>query len=363
MTSRGAAGKRAASPAPIDAPLHGLAASWARRALAAGVFLIAAAVVYRAMNLPAASPVEDSKVWQIDAGDEITLIAPRSGHVLGFQGPVGKGVALRFDRAAPTASTAAGLQALGIPVPAAGGPVQWITHDGGQSRAMADVSLQPTGPHPAVVVQLTGGDGVAEVSLAGQDARLVVAMSGAKVGDASPAADVTIGAKAFGVDAGGAFPIEVAAAPGAPVTLRYAMGAEGAAFRWGEPLNQNQHLSVLELAGVRLRRPGEADRLYACGAQPGAVAWRSTDVGRLPCEPTLRLRSLDLSPDGGRLAVTGSGYLVAAGEPVTLTWKRAADNPLISGMAGAIFAALVAWTIRMVLGGAPPAGKRRKGSA
>jgi hypothetical protein len=328
---------------------------WARRAVASAVFVLAAAIVYWAMNLPAASPVEDSKAWSIESGDEIVLIGPKSGEAMAFQGPVGKGVGVRFAQAALTPATASGLQALGIAAPSAPGPLQWITHDGGASRAMVDVRLTPAGPHPALSVRLTGGQGVAEVALAGRDANLVVAMSGAAVDRVSPTADVTVGQASFGVDAGGAFPLEVAVAPGSALTLRYAEGAQGAAFRWGRPPDPNEHLSILELAGVRLRRPGEADRLYACGAAPGAVAWRQTDVAKIACSPTLRLRGLDLSPDGGRLAISGSAYVVAAGEAVTLTWKRATENPLVSGLLGAAYAGVVGWTIRMLLG-KPAAG-------
>ena len=150
------------------------------------------------------------------------------------------------------------------------------------------------------------------------------------VGQGAPHRSVTIGAQAFGVDAAGAFPIEVDTAPGALFTLRFAQAAAGgAALDWGGLLNQMQRMSVLDLAGVRVQRPGEADRIYVCGASPGAVAWRTTDVERLPCQRTLRLKRLTLSPDGGQAGRHGLWLRRGRGKPRVLSWKTWAENPLI----------------------------------
>ncbi len=328
------------------------ASPWARRGLAVAVFVAAAAIVWRAMSLPAASAVEDATGWTIDAGDELTLIGPKPGQVLGFQGPVGKDVGLRFAGAALTDQTRQGLQALGVAIPQQAAPLQWVTHAGGGSRAMVDIRLQPAGPKPALVLQTTGGDGVAELAFSAQDARLTVAMSGAKVGEDSPPADVTIGGQAFRVRGGGAFPIEVEVPVGSSFTLRFAqVAADGAAFRWGVQPDPNRRLSVLELTGVRLRRPGETDRLYVCGAEPGAIAWRAMDVARLACRPTLRLFGLDLSRSSAGLTVTGTGYVSVKGKPEVFSWKAVHDNPLVGGLAGAVYSAFVLWTMRWLLGG------------
>ena len=79
--------------------------------------------------------------------------------MLTVQGPAGKGVDVRFDNAALTPSSATGLQAMGIAVNGKPSNVQWITHDGGVTRATVSVDLLASGPRPALIVQLTSGNG------------------------------------------------------------------------------------------------------------------------------------------------------------------------------------------------------------
>ena len=110
---------------------------WLRRGLALAVGVIAAAIVYWVMNLPAASPVDDAKNWTLDAGDQVSLLGPTTGHVLTVQGPAGKGVGVRFANAALTPSSAAGLQAIGVAVNGQPSNVQWITEDGGVTYNVA----------------------------------------------------------------------------------------------------------------------------------------------------------------------------------------------------------------------------------
>ena len=327
---------------------------WARRASAAVVFLAAAAIVWRAMSLPAAQPLSASKSWKINAGDTVTLIGPGPGRMLSFEGAVGKGVGVRFAQASLSPDTADGLAALGVPpLPAQPTTVQWITHDGGDSRGTVAIDLAPAGPHPALAVQLTSGDGVAEVAFRGQDARLRVTMAGPLVGPKTPDADVLVGAAPLKIGQG-AFPIAVDVAPGQLFTLRFAQsGAGGARFDWGQVANALQQLTILNLAGVWVQRPGEVDPIYACGSHPGAVALASTDIRKLACEPSLRLQGLDLAPEGGRFKIVGSAFTIEKGQSGTLSWTPFTQNPLISGLVGAVYAAIVGWTIRMLL--APPA--------
>lgn len=332
--------------------------AWLRRAAAVLVFVAAAAIVYRAMSLPVASPVSGSQSWTINAGDQVTLLGPSPGPVLSFRGPVGKGVGLRYAQASLTSDTMDALTAFGIQPGAQPAAVQWITHDGGDSRAAVSMDLQPTGPHPALIVQLTSGDGVAEVGFRTQDARLRVSMSGPLAGPGTPDADVLVGTTPIKLQQA-VFPIGVEVAPGAPFTLRFAQSAAGQAhFDWGQLVNPLTRITVLNLAGVRVQRPGETDPIYACGSSPKAVAWRSTDVTRLGCQRNLRLQGLDLAPEGGSFKIVGSAFLVQNGEPVTLSWKKALANPLVSGLTGAIYAGLVGWTIKMLLGA--PAGRAAK---
>jgi hypothetical protein len=344
-------------------------ASWGRRVAAAGVFIAAAAAIYWATHLPVAMPVEDAKGWQVASGDEITLIEPRTASLLTFQSPVGKGVTLRLAKASLSTDTANGLGALGVSTPAGPVAVQWITRNGGGGRAMIEFNLRPTGPHPALVVKMTGGDGIVGLAFSGRDARLAVSMSGALVDNSAPDAQVSVGGEDFTVT-GGAFPFELDVPAGAPVSLSYAQTESARpVFRWGVRLDPEQHFSDLPLAAVRLRREGEADRLDACGAPPKAfVAWRSLDVTHLSCAQTLRLKSLDLSPDGAAVRVNGQGFVAENGRAHVLSWKEVSANPLISGLAGAGFASFVTWTIHTVLGkpkkaASAPAPKRRRRAA
>jgi hypothetical protein len=333
---------------------------WLRRGLALAVGVIAAAMVYWVMNLPAASPVDDAKNWTLDAGDQVSLLGPTTGHVLTVQGPAGKGVGVRFANAALTPSSAAGLQAIGVAVNGQPSNVQWITEDGGVSRATVSLDLQPAGPRPALVVQLTSGDGVAELSFKGQDARLRVLLSGALVGTGTPPAEVTVGGQAFAIESGGALPIEVDAPPGAPFTVRFSQAAAGDAhLDWGGLLNTMQRMTVLDLTGVRVQRSDGSERVYACGAGPHDVAWRTMDVERLACQRTLRLQRLDLSPNGGDLDVIGSGFVIENGVSRVLSWSKAKDNPVLSGLAAAAFAGLTGWIVKMLLGQSATAPLRR----
>jgi hypothetical protein len=327
------------------------ARTWARRAAALAVLIAAAAIAWWGMRLPLAAPVSGSQSWTINAGDQVTLIDPSPGRVLSFAGAVGKGVGVRFARATLSPDTADGLAALGVPPfsPQAQ-PVQWITHDGGDSRASVAVDLERAGPHPALVVQLTSGDGVAEVAFRAQDAKLRVTMAGPLVGPATPDADVVVGSSPIKIGQG-AFPISVDAPPGQMFTLRFAQStAGGARFDWGQVVNPLQRLTVLNVAGVRVQRPGETDPIYACGSQPEAVAWRSIDVAKLACQPTLRLQGLDLAPEGGSFKIAGSAFLLQRGEAVTLSWDKVKANPLISSLGGVAYSGLIGWIIRGLWG-------------
>src|SRR5581483_10242699 len=126
-------------------------------------------------------------------------------------------------------------------------------------------------------------------------------------------------------------------------------------FRWGVRQGGLEHFSDLALAAVQLRRAGEPDRADACGAAPGTlVAFANTDVRKLACAPTLRLRGLDLSRSGGAVQVTGVGFVAEHGKAHVFSWKAFTENPLIDGLAGAAFTGLVGWTIHTVLGRPKP---------
>lgn len=354
--------------AALHLPRRFAQASWPRRIAAAAIFAAAAAIVWWAMRLPAAMPVEDAQGWQAMSGDEIRLVAPQGASLLDFQGPVGKGVTVSVDSAQLAPASAAGLAELGVHAPQGQAPIDWGLDDGGQGRAALRLSLAPMGPHPALVARMNAGDGVTGLTFAAEDARLAVSVSGALADAKPPLAHVRIGDQAFDVEAG-AFPLAAEAPPGAVVSLSYAQAdPDRGVFRWGVRGGGGQHFSDLALAAVQLRRAGEPDRADACGAAPGTlVAFSSMDVAKLSCAPTLRLRGLDLSRSGGAVQVTGLGFVAEHGKAHVFSWKAFTENPLIDGLAGAAFTGLVGWTIHTVLGRpkrtstapAPPKPRRR----
>lgn len=342
--------------------------SWAPRAGAVALFAAGSVGLYHLLNLPAARPVEDVSGLTMAAGDELTLIGPQAGQVLTFSGPVGKGVAVRFSRAAFSSDTAAQLQAFSIAASQGDDRLQWVTHDGGAGRARLDVVLQPTGPHPALAIESTGGGAVAELAFRARDARLKVALAAAMLGDGAPNAEVLRGAdEPFELGGGGAFPLSVEVPAGEAFTLRFAQAAaDGATFRWGRRPVADRHLSRLQLSGLRLRRPGEDDRLYACGAPDRAISWTTTEVERIACQPTLSLQGLDLSRDGAAVAVRGPAFVAVRGEPQVHSWKVITSNPLLAGLLGTTYAAIVAWTLRTMFTtrpGLPAPPKRRRRAA
>ena len=337
--------------------------TWAPRVAAVMLFVAGSVTLYHLLNLPAARPVEDVSGLTMVAGDELTFIGPQAGPVLSFSGPVGKSVAVRFSRAAFAAGTVAQLKAFGIAAPQGEDRLQWVTHDGGAGRASLDLTLEPTGPHPTLAIESTGGDAVAELAFRARDARLKVSLSAALVGDGAPNAEVFPGAgEPFELGGGGAFPLAIEVPDGAAFTLRFAQAvADGATFRWGRRPDADRHLSRLQLAGLRLRRPGEADRLYACGGPDRAISWTNTEIETIACQPTLSLQSLDLSRDTAVVAVRGPAFVAVRGEPQVHSWKVITSNPLLAGLLGTAYAAIVAWTLRTVFAkpAAPPKRRRR----
>jgi hypothetical protein len=210
---------------------------------------------------------------------------------------------------------------------------------------------------------MNGGPGQTGLVFAGEDARLAVSVAGALVepqpGDAPdakpPLAHMQIGDQPIDVTAG-AFPLEAEVAAGQPVSLTYVQAEpDRGVFRWGVR-DPGQQFSDLGLSAVQLRRPGEPDRVDACGAAKGTLlALTSMDVTKLRCAPTLRLRGLDLSGSGGAVQVTGLGFVAENGKAHVFSWKAFGENPLINGLAASAFGALVLWTIHTVLGRPAPA--------
>lgn len=343
-------------------------ASWPRRVFAALVFVAAALLASWVLNLPAATTVEDavpkgSRGWPVEVGDEVSLVSPKPGEVLDFHGPNGRGVTVQADAARLTASTLQGLQARGVPLSAQPAALLWVTHDGGQSAATVRVGFQPTGPHPALTVGFTGQGSVAALTFRGQDARLSLYMAGAAVDQPSPDVEVNDGAQAFAVEGSGAFPLEAEIEPGEAFTLQLAQSAaSGATFAWGPQPNHVQPLRFLRIDALKVRRPDESDRLYACGAAAHAISWLERNIGRIPCRSSLKLRGLDLNVDGGVLRVIGNGFLRQGGDTTVQVWKAATASPPIAALLAAAYSGLATWVIAAVLGPSipvPTSGKAR----
>jgi hypothetical protein len=347
----------------LDLPHRFLQASWPRRIGAIGVVVAAAAVSWWAMHLPVAMAVEDATHWQATAGDNIRLVNPDGAALLTFEGPVGKGVTLQLPNATISDASAASLASLGEPLAKRSGEFDWATDDGGYGRTQVKLKLTPTGPRPALRVQMNDGPGLTGLVFSGEDARLTVSIEGALVPPPDgappskpPDADIKVAGQEFFVTAG-AVPLEAEAPPGAAVALTYAQtDPDRGIFLWGVPPGALQHFSDLTLAAVQLSRPGEPDRVYACGAAPGAfVAPFGEDVAKLSCARTLRLRGLDLSRSGGAVQVSGQGFVAESGAAHVYSLDDFKESPVIGTFVAAAFAGLVVGALHTVLG--KPRGK------
>jgi hypothetical protein len=346
----------------VDLRRRFAAASWPRRIAAVGVIAVAAAVPWWAMHLPVAMAVEDATHWQATAGDKIRLANPDGAALLSFEGPIGKAVTLQLPNATITDASAASLAGLGVSLAKRSGELDWATDDGGYGRTQVQLRLTPTGRRPALLVQMNDGPGLTGLVFSGEDARLTVSITGALVPPPAgappskpPDADIKVAGQEFFVTAG-AVPLEAEAPPGAAVALTYEQAdPDRGIFLWGVPPGSLQHFSDLTLAAVQLSRPGEPDRVYACGAQPGAfVAPFGEDVAKLSCAKTLKLRGLDLSRSGGAVQVSGQGFVAENGAAHVYSWDDFKESPVIGGLIGAAFSALVVWALHAVL------GKRRR---
>jgi hypothetical protein len=321
----------------------------APRVLAAAAFLAAAAVTFQVMNLPVASRIEP---WTVAPGEELSLIQP-AGAALGkavplftFQAPVGKSTGLSFSGATLDGARRGLLSAMGLSAPDAAGPINWLTQDGGTSRATIDVALRPTGPRPSLALAVTGDQEVAELALKASDAVLEVAMRAPLTDASAPAASLKVGdAEPIRIGGGGAFPIAVVARAGSDVTFHFdGAAAGGARIRWGSSLDTRHTLTALPVAALRVGAPDGPARLYACGAGPKDISWTATKVSRAACKPLLQVQGMTLSPSAdANVRLQGTGYLAMDGEAETLPLKKITDNPFAALLLGAAGAALGRW--------------------
>lgn len=332
-----------------------LVRDWGPRALAVLVFLSAAYLIFVLTNLPVATRVETAGTWKAMRGETLTVGLPRDAlgarrPVLSLNGPPGKDVGVSLDRAQFGAETRRDLTALGFGDIAGRSPAGWVSHAGGNGRAAVTVSLEPTGPDPALNLTPTGHGSVAEVVLRARDARMVLRLE-ASLDPAAPEPELFGADRAWEVRMSGAggFPVEVVTPPGAYAVLRLPEGAIGAAdFRPGEA-GAPDRPAVLRAATLDVQVPDEGARLQACGAARGAIAWTTTDVPDRGCRPTLRIVDLKLARDGVAVEVNGLGFVAEDGEAAVLPVQKITDNPLISIVIGGAYAGIAAWAGRLLM--------------
>jgi hypothetical protein len=339
-----------------------LVRDWAPRIAAVLAFLSAAYLVFVLTNLPVATRVETIGAWRAARGEALTigLTATDLGAgrpVVSVNGPPGQDVSVWFDRAAFGEETRRDLTMLGFADTAALSPAGWISHAGGTGRAGVGVSLEPTGPRPALTLTPTGHGAVAEVVLRARDARLRLRLE-ASLDPAAPPPELIGPGRAWEMtmQGVGGFPIEVVVPPGAYAVLRLPQAAVGAAdFRMGVAAGPDRP-AVLRAETLAVQAPEDGERLRACGAPRGAIAWTSTNVPQTGCRPSLRIVDLGLGRDGVSVEVNGRGYVAKDGEAAVLPLQKVTDNPLISIVLGGAYAAVAAWAGRTLMKKRAPTG-------
>lgn len=342
----------------LRAPLR----DWGLRVVAILAFLSAAWLIFVLTNLPVATRAESVGPWKAARGEALTFglagsEVGRGRPVISLNGPPGKDVSVWFERAGFGAETRNDLTALGLGDTAGLSPAGWVSHAGGSGRAAVDVSLEPTGPRPALSLTPTGHGAVAEVVLRARDARMVLRLE-ASLDPAAPEPELFGPNRSWEVRMAGhgGFPVEVVVPPGAYAVLRLPEASVGAAeFRMGGVAGPGQP-ALLRASTLDVQAPGEGERLRACGARRGAISWTSTGVGLDNCQPTLRLVDLKLARDGVALEVNGLGFVAQDGEAEVLPLQKITDNPLLSAVLGGIYAAIGAWSWRTLM-------RRRKAPA
>jgi hypothetical protein len=333
---------------------------WGPKALAVLAFLSAAYLVFVLTNLPVATRVETAGTWKAARGEALTIgLDPRdlgAGRpVVSLNGPPGKDVSVWFDRALFGPETKRDLTGLGFGDTAALSPAGWVSHAGGTGRAAVGVSLEPTGPRPALTLTPTGHGAVAEVVLRARDARMILRLE-ASLDPAAPEPELFGPGRAWEVRMTGAggFPVEVVVPPGAYAVLRLPEASVGAAdFRMGQVASPDRP-ALLRAATLDVQAPEEGERLAACGARRGAISWTSTTVRLDGCLATLRVVDLKLARDGVAVEVNGRAFVAEDGEAAVLPLQKITDNPLLSMVLGGAYAGLAAWAGRTLMRKRPP---------
>jgi len=326
--------------------------NWAPRALAVLAFLSAAYLIFVLTNLPVATRAEEVGPWKAARGEALTLGLARTDTgagrpIVSLNGPPGKDVSVWFDQAVFGAETRGDLTAMGLGDTAALAPAGWVSHAGGTGRAAVSVSLEATGPRPALSLTPTGHGAVAEVVMRARDARMLLRLE-ASLDPAAPDPELFGPNRAWEVRMTGAggFPVEVVVPAGAYAVLRLPEASVGAAeFRMGGVAGPGQP-AILRVGALDVQAPGEGERLRACGARRGAISWTSTEVRLDDCRPTLRVVDLKLARDGVAVEVNGLGFVAEDGEAAVLPLQKITDNPLLSIVLGSLYAGIAAWSYR-----------------
>lgn len=334
---------------------------WAPRIAAILAFVSLAYIVFVLTNLPVAARVDAVGPWRAARGEGLTIGLPAADlgpgrSVVSVNGPPGQDVSVWMDRAAFGEETKSDLRAMGLADTAALSPAGWISHAGGSGRAGIAVSLEPTGPDPALTLTPTGHGAVAEVVLRARDARMRLRLEASL--DPAAAPPELVGAnRAWEVtmEGAGGFPVEVVVPSDAYAVLRMPQASVGGAdFRMGTSTAPDRP-ALLRAATLAVQAPEEGERLRACGAARRAISWTSTRVPKDGCRPALRIVDLRLSNDGVAVEVNGMGFVARDGEAVVLPLKKVTDNPLVSIVLGGIYAGVAAWVGRTVMHKRTPA--------
>lgn len=343
-------------PAPKRAP------TLRDKVIASTVFIAAVALFYYLTNLPAAIDLGPSTA-SLEAGpaDEVVMAgADTGGLFLAFEGDPSDTVDVRFDRARLHPETTGELNALGLTPPDIEGKIDWITLQGRKSQTFIQVRQQPpSSAQGEVNVLPLVAAGPPSLMLRGNGVGFEVEMAVPLDPTGDPSSAKQLNVEAFTIrKLPGAFPIKVVVPDQSPFVFQFSAAPKASSFQLGGPSAADSPPGIaVRAAGVRPKQPGADYAFWACAAPRGAVSWVPRAVRAGECRatsPLVRVTKLDLNTDRLKLELSGTGFVVKDGTPVTDDWlSKLENNKLLAALLALIYATLARWVWKAFTGKAP----------
>jgi TIR domain-containing protein len=312
--------------------------------LALAAFVVAAATQYWATQIIASAELPERIA--VAAGEEVVLGGlgddPR---LLSLE--VRGSLDVRFDRARLAPLTTLLLQQAGVAVPAAEGPVAWLSASREAVPSVLEVAPAESGAGPRVLrlwVLPDPGAGVARLEVDG-DSALAVSLGAGQVGARKR---LVLGEQEVAVD--GALPVQLAVPPGASWRFALSVAEPGASagLTPGTLREGREGAAGLPVASLGVRQPNQPYTTFACAARPGAWLWRGARaLGRGACGTTqtaLRLVAVELAPERLELGLVGHAWQWRDGRPAgTHLLARLSANPALLALLLVADGVLAGW--------------------